>query len=56
MDNATKKVTFLVTREFLFGCPFFLNNGIKFVYSIISSMFLCSCKEEYKNENMETYE
>ena len=43
-------------RRFSFGIPFFLKNGIKFVYSIIYLMFLCSFEGGIENENMETYE
>ena len=43
-------------RKFSFGSPFFLKNGIKFVYSIIYLMFLCSFEGGIENENMETYE
>ena len=51
--------TFLIKkllRRFSFGIPFFLKNGIKFVYSIIYLMFLCSFEGGIENENMETYE
>lgn len=43
-------------RKFSFGIPFFKKNGIKFVYSIIYLMFLCSFEGGIENENMETYE
>ena len=46
----------LNNRKFSFGSPFFLKNGIKFVYSIIYLMFLCSFEGGIENENMETYE